>query len=136
MQRLRLEQHKLEDLEKKLRANVTAALTVADNNTNSNAINQTPNDSTSLASRKQSTLPNQTRFSILIATPKIYAQDTTAKSLPDDDTNGYIKREKASPPHLPSDGNDEPVKIKEETIEKTTDEDEPLLSRLISYLTE
>ncbi|CAF1589469.1 unnamed protein product, partial [Adineta ricciae] len=136
MQRLRLEQHKLEDLEKKLRANVTAALTTASNNTNSNATNQTPNDSTSLASRKQSTLPNQTRFSILIATPKIYTQDTTAKPRLEHDTNGHIKHEKASPSHLPSNGNDEPVRIKEETIEKTTDEDEPLLSRLISYLAE
>ncbi|UJR37082.1 hypothetical protein I4U23_029786 [Adineta vaga] len=139
-QRLRLEQHRSDDLEKKLRANVIAALSTVGNDSNSNSTNHLSNDLTTISSRKQQILPNQTKFSILIATPKIHNPNEITKPDQEDTTNGHIKNESASPPPPPppSDTNDEHIKIKEETIDKTAaaDEDEAILSRLISYLVE
>lgn len=102
-QRLRFDQQKHEDLERKLYLTVTNIFSQHKNNT-----------------KKQLNLPNQTKFSLLIASPKIYP------------INDNIKNERTSP-NL-SNGNIEHFEIKKETTE--IEEDEPLLSNLIFYLTE
>ncbi|CAF0968495.1 unnamed protein product, partial [Adineta steineri] len=80
------------------------------------------------SSRKQLIIANQTKFSILIATPKIHNLNK-----PPNPTKDQVKNEQTSPSRINE--NDEHIKIKEET---TTDdnEEEILLSRLISYLAE
>jgi hypothetical protein len=95
-QRLRLDQHKLDDLEKKLRTNVTNI------SSKTNINGQSISNNISLA--------NQTKFAVLITSPKVRSQ------------NGKIN----SPNHpLSSDENDK----------KDADaDDESSLSRLISYL--
>ncbi|CAF0826624.1 unnamed protein product [Adineta steineri] len=117
-QRLRLEQNKLDDLEKQLRTNVTNALSINGNNSNVNTN----------SSRKQLIIANQTKFSILIATPKIHNLNK-----PPNPTKDQVKNEQTSPSRINE--NDEHIKIKEETT-NDDNEEEILLSRLISYLAE
>ena len=141
-QRLRLDQNKFDDLERKLRGNVTAALTVAPNSSNSSTNGYPSADATSISARKQMLIPNQTKFSILLASPKIFNADEGSTSAKEPNANGRVKSEKASPPR--SAASEERVKVKEEVVEPpndeakngSDDEDEPMLSRLISYLDE
>ena len=102
-QRLRLDAHKLEDLERKLRTSVVTALEMSGNKSQSNQV----------------TIANQTKFALLLASPKTPTTNGTTKP------NQPIKTESSSP-----DGIEE---IKQETIEE---EDQPDLSRLIDYLNE
>jgi hypothetical protein len=116
-QRLRLDPYKLEDLERKLRTNVANALAMSGNNSHTNS-----NGSISINNRKQMMI-NQTKFALLLASPKIQTINGTSKPIQ------QIKNEISSPNGI--------EKIKKETInEESSDEDEPLLSRLISYLIE
>jgi hypothetical protein len=106
-QRLRLDQHKLDDLEKKLRTSVTNALS----NTNLNG------QSTPTGGRKQTNPVNQTKFAILITSPKTSQRKSNGKA--------------NSPNHpLSSDENDDRSQAKKDAEA----DDESSLSRLISYL--
>jgi hypothetical protein len=106
-QRLRLDQHKLDDLEKKLRTSVTNALS----NTNLNG------QSTPTGGRKQTNPVNQTKFAILITSPKTSQRKSNGKA--------------NSPNHpLSSDENDDRSQAKTDAEA----DDESSLSRLISYL--
>jgi RNA-binding protein 15 len=117
-QRLRLDQYKLDDLERKLHMNVTNALAMFGNNSQMNF-----NGSISNSNRKQMTIHNQTRFALLLALPKIQMTNGTSKSIQP------IKNEISSPNGI--------EEIKKENIdEESVQEDEPALSRLISYLNE
>ncbi len=117
-QRLRLDQYKLDDLERKLHMNVTNALAMFGNNSQMNF-----NGSISNSNRKQMTIHNQTRFALLLALPKIQMTNGTSKSIQP------IKNEISSPKGI--------EEIKKENIdEESIQEDEPTLSRLISYLNE
>ncbi|CAF1190539.1 unnamed protein product [Rotaria sordida] len=117
-QRLRLDQHKLDDLEKKLRTSVTDALS----NTNINGQSISPND------RKQSTNPaNQTKFAIMITSPKIHHTNEITNISTQRKSNGRTN----SPNHpSSSDENDDRLQTKR----NIDDDDESSLSRLISYL--
>jgi hypothetical protein len=108
-QRLRLDPHKLEDLENKLRTSVT--------NVNG--------QSTSNSSRKQKSAANQTNFALFITSPK--ARNSNDNSKAQRKSNG-----KANSPTHPtsSDENDDRSQLKKDAA----DEDESSLSRLISYL--
>ncbi len=134
-QRLRLEQHKLEDLERKLRTNVTNALAITGNNLHTNINSHSSNGLTLLNNRKKLLIPNQTKFSILIASPKIYSSNGITNSIKQPTMNKRVKNERAS-----LDEDDEGLKMKKETMDDeeddSNDEDESLLSRLISYLAE
>jgi RNA-binding protein 15 len=113
-QRLRLDQHKLDDLEKKLRTSVTNA----SSNTNVNG-QSSPNNT-----RKQTNPANQTKFAILITSPK-------TRSLNDNPTQRKSNGRTNSPTHpLSSDENEDRTQSKK----NIDDEDESSLSRLISYL--
>lgn len=114
-QRLRLDQHKLEDLEKKLRTSVTNALS----NNNTNGQSSPVND------RKQTNPALQTKFSILITTPKTRNSNENTSS--QRKSNGRTN----SPSHpSSSDENDDRAQSKK----NNEDDDESSLSRLISYL--
>lgn len=109
-QRLRLDQHKLDELEKKLRTSVSSALS------NSNVNGQ------SSGTRKQANAANQTKFALLITSPK-------AISLSQRKSNGKTN----SPNHpLSSDENDERSQSKKD--QNDDEDDESSLSRFISYL--
>ena len=122
-QRLRLDQHKLDDLERNLRASVTTAMSNLNGHLSASSI--------SLPGRKPPTAANQTKFVILISSPKTLSSSRSTREL--------IKSEAATPPHglLPN-GNDTTVEFKKEKIDNHDDnsdeEDETSLSRLISYL--
>lgn len=122
-QRLRLDQHKLDDLERNLRANVTTAMSNLNGHLSASSI--------SLPGRKPLTAANQTKFVILISSPKTLPSGRPTREL--------IKSEAATPPHglLPN-GDDATVEFKKEKIDNHDDnsdeEDETSLSRLISYL--
>lgn len=116
-QRLRLEPQKLEDLERKLRSNVINAYITTENLTHTVVGN---------SNRRQISICNQSKFALLLATPKLRSIQTNSHS------TGSIKTEIPFP-HL-SNGNGQ---VKQEKLDdETDDEDEPLLSRLISYLME
>ena len=137
-QRLRLDQHKLEDLERKLRTSVTNALTITGNPPQINVNGSLSNGSTSASSRKQLSAANQTKFAILIATPKIQNSKELTNPTKQGIPNGGIKNEISSP--HPSNENGELLQVKKERTEadgdNSDDDDETLLSRLISYLAE
>jgi hypothetical protein len=113
-QRLRLDQQRLEDLERKLRTNVTNALAMPGNNSQMNS-----NGSISSNNRKSKNIPNQAKFALLLASAKVQMPNGTSKPAQP------IKSEVSS--------QDEIEEIKQENIDE---EDEPILSRLISYLNE
>ncbi|CAF2987630.1 unnamed protein product [Rotaria sp. Silwood2] len=116
-QRLRLDQHKLEDLEKKLRTGVTNVLS----NTNINGQSTSPND------RKQTNPANQTKFAIMITSPRPRSPNENSNASAQRKPNGRTN----SPNHpSSSDENDDRAQIKR----NTDDDDESSLSRLISYL--
>ena len=120
-QRLRLDPQQVEDLERKLRTNTTNALAMFGNNSHTNT-----NSLLNIVNRKQMTASNQSKFALLIASPKIPTATGSANS------NQPVKNERTSP-HLST----EQPEVKKEIIDEETDEeDDTLLSRLISYLTE
>jgi len=121
-QRLRLDQHKLEDLERKLRTSVIHALSI--------------NGLTSANNRKPLIVSKQTKFAVLIASPKIYSANGSSNSIKHVTSNGKIKNENNSP-YL-SNETDEYLEVKKEKKDndETDDEDELSISCLISYLSE
>ncbi|CAF3447001.1 unnamed protein product [Rotaria sp. Silwood1] len=136
-QRLRLDQQKLEDLERKLRSSVTNALAITENSTRKNINGHSSNSSTLINNRKQLTLANQTKFAILIATPKINTSNESLNSIEQQMSSGKIKNEITSPSH--SDEYDKRnLEIKKEQMnnDDTDNEDDLSLSCLISYLIE
>ncbi|CAF1112933.1 unnamed protein product [Adineta steineri] len=114
-QRLRLDQHKLDDLEKKLRTSVTNALS----NTNSNG------QSTSSSSRKQRNPADQTNFAVLITSPKANLSNTNPSKQRKSNGKGGSPNQPSS-----SDENDDRLQAKKNMEE----DDDSSLSRLISYL--
>jgi len=112
-QRLRLDQHKLDDLEKKVRTSVTNALS----NTNVNG------QSTPTGGRKEKNPANQTNFAVLITSPKTTYSNASKQRK----SNG-----KGNSPNQPvsSDENDDRLPTKK----NVDDDDDSSLSRLISYL--
>ena len=108
-QRLRLDQQKLDDLERKLRTSVQNGIDLIESSAHS----------TGLISRKQTTIINQIKFSLLIAVPKIHSNSKPT-----------IKTESSSPTAH--------VEIKQEQIELEPEhnDNDNQLSRLISYLIE
>lgn len=110
-QRLRLVQHKFEELEEKLRKSVTNALS------NVNGQSSPAND------RKPTNAANQAKFAILVTSPKARNANESSQRK----SNGRAN----SPNHpLSSDENDE----RSQSKKNTEDEDDDSLSRLISYL--
>jgi len=113
---------------------VTNALAITGTNLNGHL----SNGLTSISNRKQLTISNQTKFALLIASPKIYSSNESLNSTKQQTSNGKVKNEITSP--YSSNENDEGLEVKQEKIndagEETDDEDEVLLSRLISYLSE
>ncbi|CAF0881545.1 unnamed protein product [Rotaria sordida] len=147
-QRLRLDQHKLEDLERKLRNSVTNALAITGNNSHTNINGHSLNGLTSVNNRKQLTPANQTKFSILIATPKINNLNGLLNSIEKQISSEKIKNEITSPSHM-GDNDKKHLEIKKEKIDNDDtdnnnnnnnndddDDDDSLLSHLISYLVE
>ena len=121
-QRLRLDQHKLGDLEQKFYTSVENALTIA---------GQLSNGQPLLTVRSQFTAPNHTKFAVLIASPKTHvALDSLHPVTQPSSTNGTLKNEAATPPRgiAPNDN----IPLKKERIDQ--DDDEASLSRLIQYL--
>ena len=121
-QRLRLDQHKLGDLERKFYTNVENALITAA---------QLPYAQPLLTVRSQLTAPNHTKFAILIASAKAHvALDSLNPATQPSPSNGTLKNEAATPPRgvAPNDN----IPFKKERIDH--DDDEASLSRLIQYL--
>jgi hypothetical protein len=114
---------------------VTNALAIIESNPPTNVNGQLSNGTATMTNRKLLTISNQTKFALLIASPKIYNLNEGSNSIKQPTVNGQVKNEITSP-HS-SRGNDEHVEVKKEKKDdETDDEDESLLSRLISYLTE
>ncbi|CAF3025939.1 unnamed protein product [Rotaria sp. Silwood2] len=138
-QRLRLDQHKLEDLERKLRNSVTNALAITGNNSLTNINGQSLNGLPSSNSRKQLTLANQTKFAILIASPKTYNLTELLNSIEQQISSGKVKNEMTSPSHS-NEIDKKQLEIKKEKLhndnDNTDNDDDLLLSCLISYLIE
>lgn len=140
-QRLRLGPQKLDELERTVRNSVQYALTITGNNPNANMNGHSSNSLASNNSRKQISVSNQTKFSILIASSKMCNQNNALNSNEQTLPSAKIKHEMASPSHL--DGNNENhVEVKKEKLDEnehnnddSEDEDSPL-SQLISYLLE
>jgi hypothetical protein len=113
---------------------VINALTGTGTNSHTNINGHLSNGSIPNSNRKNVTAPNQTKFAILIASPKIYNLNESSNLT----KQRLVKSEIASPPT--SNGNDQVVEVKKEKMDdgddNSDDEDASLLSRLISYLTE
>jgi hypothetical protein len=128
-QRLRLDQYKLEDLERKLRTSVTNALVMNNNIPHINANGPVP-----IGPRKSFTAANQTKFVILISSPKIHIE--TSGSVVQQTSNEKVKNEVTTPPRTNED--EDHLELKKEPVEdnaeNSDEEDESSLSRLISYL--
>ena len=110
----------MEDLERKLLSNVINAYITTENITHGviGSVN-----------RRQISICNQSKFALLLATPKLRPTKTNSHS------TGAMKTEIPSPNF--SNGNGEHIEVKREKLDDETDEeDEALLSRLISYLIE
>ena len=114
-QRLRLDQHRLDELEKKLRNSVTNALSNENINGQQSPVNadRTPYDPA-----------NQTKFAILVTSSKVQKNINISKQRK---SNG-----RANSPNHPSssDENDDRSQAKK----NADDDDESSLSCLISYL--
>ena len=115
-------------------------MTIAENSSHTTTNGYSSNNSTSVSNRKQFSIPNQTKFAILIATPKIHNSNGSLCSIEQPTVStDQIKSETVSP--HPVDVNNKRLHIKNEQIENNTNDsdnegDEALLSRLISYLVE
>lgn len=111
-QRLRLDQHKLEDLERNLRTNVTNASTINEISTNGSSSTFDP---------YQNSAANRTKFVVLIASPSKQRREELSPK--------PVKNEAATPPSST-------MIVKQELIEPTSrdEDDESSLSHLISYL--
>ncbi|CAF3628194.1 unnamed protein product [Rotaria socialis] len=140
-QRLRLTQQKLDELDRAIRNSVTHALTITGNNVHANTNSHSSSNGLTLGgSRKQLTVANQTKFSILIASPKIHQSDESSNKIEQKLPSATIKSEIASPSH--ADGLEKSIQVKKEKIDNNDDdnnsdnEDGTLLSRLIVYLLE
>jgi hypothetical protein len=130
-QRLRLDQHKLDDLERNIRVNVANAISHIGH---SNLLNgQTSNGSILNNMRKQTSASNLMKFVVLIASPKERSNDEL-------DTTENVKNEAATPPRqASSNGNESGLILKTEQFDPIAednddDTDESSLSRLIAYL--
>ena len=131
-QRLRLDQHKLDDLERNLRSSVTTAISTTSHQSQSNLNGQLSASSILPIGRKQLAAAHQTKFVVLISSPATLPADRATKE--------SIKNEAETPPHRStSNDTDTLMEFKREKIDNHDDnseeEDETSLSRLISYLT-
>ncbi|CAF3848955.1 unnamed protein product, partial [Rotaria magnacalcarata] len=142
-QRLRLTQQKLDELDRAIRSSVTYALTIAGHNVHANTNGHSSSNGLTLGgSRKQLTVANQTKFAILIASPKIHQFDEPSNKIEQKLSSATIKSEIASPSH--TDGLEKSIEVKKEKIDNNDDDDDnnsdnedgALLSRLIVYLLE
>ncbi len=137
-QRLRLDQQKLEDLERKIRNSVTNAVTITGNNSHANTNGHLLNGLPSISNRKQLNVANQTKFAILVGLSKVLNPIQSPHSTEHQPSTSIVKTEMPSPSHF--NGNDTHIEVKKEKVDTDDNDgendDESSLSRLIAYLIE